>query len=169
MMLCLFLGGAAGSPSNTMSPGLMPTSLPSGILIYPAVWPQHMGQKLGRLCPFGGGTVSRSNTTWPWPRPISVPSGILIHSAIWPQYMGQKVEAAVPFLCGEAGSPSNTMSPVLRPTSSPTGTLIHPAVWLQYVGRKVGGYCASFLRGWLGPHLTQCRLGRGLPPYKVSS
>ena len=32
--------GGAGSPSNTMSPGPRPTSLPSGILIHPAVWPQ---------------------------------------------------------------------------------------------------------------------------------
>jgi len=40
-------GGAAvgswvltGSPSNTMWPGPSPTSLPSGILIHPTVWPQ---------------------------------------------------------------------------------------------------------------------------------
>jgi len=30
----------AGSPSNTMWPGSRPTFIPSGILIYPAVWPQ---------------------------------------------------------------------------------------------------------------------------------
>ena len=35
-----FLWRGAGSPSNTMSPGQMPTSVPSGILIHPAVWPQ---------------------------------------------------------------------------------------------------------------------------------
>jgi len=35
----LFRG--AGSPSNTMSPALRPTSVPSGILIHPAVWPKH--------------------------------------------------------------------------------------------------------------------------------
>jgi len=29
----------AGSPPNTMSPGLRPTSVLSGILIHPAVWP----------------------------------------------------------------------------------------------------------------------------------
>jgi len=40
------IGGAvplwvgAAFPSNTTSPGLRPTSVPSGILIYPAVWPQ---------------------------------------------------------------------------------------------------------------------------------
>jgi len=36
-----FCGGGAGSPSNTMSPGLRAISIPSGILIYPAVWPQY--------------------------------------------------------------------------------------------------------------------------------
>jgi len=30
----------AGSPSNTMLPGPRPTSLPSGILIHPTIWPQ---------------------------------------------------------------------------------------------------------------------------------
>jgi len=33
--------GKAGSPSNTMSPGPRPTSVPSGILIYPAVSSQY--------------------------------------------------------------------------------------------------------------------------------
>jgi len=32
--------GWAGSPSNTKSPRLRPTSLPSGILMHPAVWHQ---------------------------------------------------------------------------------------------------------------------------------
>jgi len=32
-----------------------------------------------------------------------------------------------------------------------------------YMGRKLGR--AVPLSGELGPHLTQCRLGRGLPPY----
>ena len=36
----LSLGGEAGSPSNTMSPGLRPISVPSDILIHPAIWPQ---------------------------------------------------------------------------------------------------------------------------------
>jgi len=34
------LFGGAGSPCNTMWPGPMPTFVPSGILIHPAVWPQ---------------------------------------------------------------------------------------------------------------------------------
>jgi len=33
------------------------------------------------------------------------------------------------------------------------------------MGRKLGDCCAPFHgAGELGPHLTQCRLGRGLPP-----
>ena len=32
--------GGAGSPANTLSHGSMPTSVPSGILVHPTVWPQ---------------------------------------------------------------------------------------------------------------------------------
>jgi len=35
------------------------------------------------------------------------------------------------------------------------------------MGRKMGD-CVPFRRGQLGPRLTQCRLGRGLPPYQVA-
>jgi len=39
------------------------------------------------------------------------------------------------------------------------------------ISRKLGGCCAPFLAGAgeLGPHLTQCGLGRGLPLYQVTS
>ena len=38
------------------------------------------------------------------------------------------------------------------------------------MGRKVGGAAVSLsVVRELGPHLTQCRLGRGLPPYQVAS
>jgi len=37
---CAFFLGVAGSPSNTKSHGPRPTSIPSGILVHPAVWPQ---------------------------------------------------------------------------------------------------------------------------------
>jgi len=36
-----FGGGGAGSPSNTLSPGTRPTSVLTGILIHPTVWPQY--------------------------------------------------------------------------------------------------------------------------------
>jgi len=38
--LCPLEGGGDGFPSNTMSPGWRPTSVPSGILIDQVVWPQ---------------------------------------------------------------------------------------------------------------------------------
>ena len=34
-------GGEAVSPSSTMWPEPMPTSVPSGILVYRSVWPQY--------------------------------------------------------------------------------------------------------------------------------
>ena len=77
----------AGSPSNTMWPGLMPISLPSGILIQPAVWPHQTWAEKWRAMPlWGGGAGSPSNTIWPGPRPISTPCFILIHPTVWPQY-----------------------------------------------------------------------------------
>jgi len=38
---CAPFRGEAGSPSNTMSHGPRPISVPSGILIHPTVWPQY--------------------------------------------------------------------------------------------------------------------------------
>ena len=41
-------GWRAGTPSNTMSPEPMATSVLSGILIHPAVWPQQTwAEKVG--------------------------------------------------------------------------------------------------------------------------
>ena len=38
-----------------MSPGARPTSVPSGIIIHPAVWPQQTwAENWGELCPFWG-------------------------------------------------------------------------------------------------------------------
>jgi len=35
--------------------------------------------------------------------------------------------------------------------------------------RKLGAVPNFVFLGGLGPNLTQCRLGRGLPPYEVAS
>ena len=70
------LGGVV-TPSNTTSPGSRFTSVPSGILIYPAVWPQSTWAKnwVG-LCPFfGRGELGPHRTQSPGPRPTSIPSG----------------------------------------------------------------------------------------------
>ena len=85
--LCPLLGRRSWTPSNTMSLGPRPTSLPSGILIHRAIWPQQIWvenwglcQNWG-LCPFGEGTGSPCNTMWPGPRA----SFTLIHPTVWPQ------------------------------------------------------------------------------------
>ena len=69
---------------------------------------------------------------------------------------------------GGAGSPSNTVSRGPRSTSVPSGILMHPAVWPQYTWAEKWGLLCPF-EGELGPHLTHCHLGRGLPPYQVVS
>jgi len=42
--------GEAGSPPNTKSTGPRPTSIPSGILLHPAVWPQRTWAENWGLC-----------------------------------------------------------------------------------------------------------------------
>jgi len=92
--LCpLFRGRGAGSPSNTntMFLGSRPTSLPSGILIHKAIWPQHIWADNWGLCPFGEGQLGPhltqcGNTMWPGQRPTSMPSFILIRPTVWSQY-----------------------------------------------------------------------------------
>jgi len=82
-----FFGEGAGSPSNTKTPGPWPSSVPSGILIHPAILPQQIWADNWGMCPLGGGGAGfRSNTTWPGLRPTCKPSFILIHSTVWPQY-----------------------------------------------------------------------------------
>jgi len=51
----VLLEGAAGSPSNTMSPGLRSTSIPSGIFTYPSVWPQQTWVEKWGVVPLGLG------------------------------------------------------------------------------------------------------------------
>jgi len=69
--------------------------------------------------------------------------------------MGRKL-GSVPlfFLGGWRGSwaPSNTIWSGPRPIFVPSGILIHQPLGVE-----------------LGSHLTQCCLGRGLPPYQVVS
>jgi len=65
---------------------------------------------------------------------------------------------------GGAGSPSNTMSPGLMSIAIPSGILSHPAVWPQQTWAENGVGAVPLLGGELGPHVTQCGQGRGLPP-----
>ena len=71
-----------------------------------------------------------------------------------------------PFV-GGAGSPSNTMWPGPRSTSyQGASSSIQPFGHSRH-GPKTGG-CA-LLGKELGSHLTQRRVGRGLPPYQITS
>ena len=66
--------GGAGSPSNTLWPGLRPTPIPSG-------HNRHGPKTEGLLCPLGGsGGGSPSNTMWSRPSSTSVSSGIFIRT-----------------------------------------------------------------------------------------
>jgi len=167
---------AAGSPSNTNVPwaeAYLHTKWHLDACSRLATI--EVGRKLGRgLCPlFGEGRVgSPSNTKSPGLRPSSILSGILIHAAIWPQQIwAENWVGAVPLWGGGAGSPSNTKSPGPRSTSIPSGILIHPAIWPQQMWTENwrGLCCAPLGEEKLGPHLTQCGQGRGLPACQVSS
>ena len=72
-------------------------------------------------------------------------------------------------LFGGVGCPSSTMSPGLRSTSVASGILIHPAIWPQR--RLAKNWEVPILGNGreLGPHVTQCCRGRGLPRCQVSS
>jgi len=157
-------------PSNTMSPRLRLTSVPNGILMHTAVWPQQTWAKSwwgcahflrGELgphlaqCSLGRGL-----------RPYQVASWFI--QPLGHNRNGLKIGGSTPFLGRGAGSPSNTKSPGLRPTSAPSGILIHPAVWPQRTWTENGG-CAPLGAGELDPHLRQCGRGQGLPASQVSS
>jgi len=95
------LGGSWVPISNTMSPGPTSTSLSSGILIHPAVWPQQTwAEHWVGGCARGG---SPSNNVQ-GPRPTPIPRGILIHAAIWPQHVGLNWRCCAPLL-GATGVP----------------------------------------------------------------
>ena len=80
-----FLGTEVGFPSNTKSPWLRTTSIPSGIFIHPAIWPQQIWAENWGLCRFWGGEMGPHLTQWPGPRPTCMPSFVLIRPTIWPQ------------------------------------------------------------------------------------
>jgi len=57
-------GRGSWVPSNTMLPGPRLTFVPCGMLIHPAVWPQHTWAENWGLCPFGGGELGPHLTQW---------------------------------------------------------------------------------------------------------
>jgi len=134
---------------------------------------------VGAVPLFEGGAGSPCNTMWPGTRPTFVPSGILVHPAVWSNETCAENWGGLPLPKGGTGcapfgrgaaSPSNTMWPGPKPVSVPTGVLIDPFGHNRHMDRKCGLY--PLLRDGLSDsvlHLTQCGLGRGLPPYQVAS
>ena len=61
---CAPFWGRAASPSNTKSPGPRPTSIPNGILIHAAIWPQQIWAENWGLCLFGGGGAGSPSKTY---------------------------------------------------------------------------------------------------------
>jgi len=171
------LGGGAGSPCNTMRSGPRPEAyLRTKCQASWSIQPFSHNEIWGGRAPWGG-AGSASNTMLPGPRPITiVPSGIssskichLIHPAVWPQLKhGPKLRGCVPFVGRGIGSPSSTMWPGPRSTSIASSLA---SSYIQLFGHKAHnrGLCLLFRMGELSPNLTQCRLGRGLPPYQVAS
>jgi len=83
--------------------------------------------------------------------------------------MGQKLgEGGCAFFLGAAGSPSNTVA--LDEAYLHTKWHLSPSSRLATtdISRKLGG-CAPLGEGELGPHPTQCRVGRRLPLYNMAS
>ena len=117
----------------------------------------------GASVPLSPTAVTPSNIMWPAGTYQAVSSSIqpFGHNSHEP-----KTGGCAPFR--GAATPSNTTSPRPRFTSAPSGILIHPAVRPQRTLAENEGLC-PFRGGELGPHLTQCRVDRGLPPYKVAS
>jgi len=76
----------AGSPSNILWTGPRPASVPSGILVHPAVCPQRTWTENGGYVPFWGWGVAGSPSNTMWPRPTVLPCFILIHPTVSPQY-----------------------------------------------------------------------------------
>ena len=124
----------------------------------------------GRCAPFHGGKMGPHLIQCGLGRGLptyQLSSGILIHTAVWPQQIWAKKWGLCPLSLGGDGFPSYTMWHGPRPTSVANGILIHPRLATTDMGQKLGG-CAPFF-GKLGPHLTQCGLGRSLPLYQAAT
>jgi len=132
---------ATESPSNTIWPGLRPTSVPSGILTIQLFGHNRHGLKIGELGPH----LTQCRLGWGLP-PYQVASWSIQpfrHNGHGPKIGG----TAVPLW--RARSLSNTAWPGLRPTSIPSGILIHRAIWPQQTWAKNWGLCPFFGGSWV--------------------
>jgi len=133
-----------------------------------------MGRKLGAVPRFWGGAGSSSNTKSPGLRPTSVPSGILMHPSnrLATIEIGRKFGRGLRRLFWEG-----RWVPIEHSVAWTTAHLrtkcrldLSNRLTTKDMSRKLGRrFSPLFWRGELGPHLTQCGQGRGLPARQVSS
>jgi len=127
-----FLEGSC-DPINTMSTGPRYTSVPSGILIHPTIWPQQTWAKnwVGVGVPyFLGQAGSPSNTVTSAESYLHTKWHLSPSSHLATTDIGRKLGSCAPLGEGELGL-HVTVSRRPRPTSVPSGILIHAAVWQQ--------------------------------------
>ena len=153
-----------------MWPGPRSTTVPGGILIHPAIWPQQTLAKNwdGAVPLWGGG--SPSNTMWPRQRPTSIPSDILIHPAVWPQQTWAKNWGCCATILGGKLGHHATQCGMGRglPLYQVASLSMQP--FGHNTCTKIGRVVPPFLgEGERGTHLTQCHLGQGLPLHQVAS
>jgi len=149
-----------------MPPEPRPTSVASGILIHPAVWPQQtLTANSGTVPLWGAGSPSK--TMRPGSRSTALPSGILIHPAVCPQQIWAENWGLCPFWgglgphlteCGQSRAYRRTKWHL--DTSSRLAT--------TDVGRKLGAAVPLFGEGgagspsnrmWPGPRPTSVLSG----------
>ena len=153
-----FRGGAAVSPSNTMLLGSRPTSLLSGILVHPAIWPQQIwAENWGAVPLWGRGScvsmyqnVARAETYLCAKFHVDPANGLATTD------MGRKLAAVVPLFRGRTGShlTQRGLGQGLPPYQM-ASLSIQPFGHNYRHGSKMGAV-PPFWGGGLGPHLTQC-------------
>jgi len=113
------------------------------------------------LCPFPWGSCVPIKHNVTWAEAYLCTKWHLDPSSCLATVMGRQLGAAVPF--GGNWVPISHNVAWAEGYLRTSGIMIHSAVWTQYIGRKVGA-AVPLLGGGLGHDLTQCGLGRGLPP-----
>ena len=155
-----------------MSPGPRLTSIPSVILIYPAVWPHQTWAENGGVVPFFWGDLGPHVTqcglgrVLPLYQLASCSTQTFCHNRHRPKNRGGC--CALFGGWGGAGSQSNTTLPELRPTSVSSGILIYLAIWPQWTWTENGGGSCAFFGGGAGSTSNIMWPGP-LPPCRVSS
>ena len=130
--------------------------IPSGTLIDPAIWPQHIWAKnCGAQPSFWEGELGPHLAQCGLERgPLPCQCHLDLTRRLATIDMGRKLGAPPPFWGGGwvPMIPYNTKSPGPRPTSIPSGILIHPAIWPQQTWAEIWGrLCPLFGEGSLVP------------------